>query len=65
MIGIGDGKERILCLSIKDGTTLWKHEYDCKYTKIAYPSGPRTTPAVDDGMVYALGSMGEPAMAEG
>jgi outer membrane protein assembly factor BamB len=58
-IGLGEGKERVLCLSAKDGKTLWKHEYDCKYAKIAYPSGPRTTPAVDDGRVYTLGSMGD------
>ena len=58
-IGLGDGTERVLCLSVKDGKALWKHEYNRKYSRIAYPSGPRTTPAVDDGRVYTLGSMGD------
>jgi outer membrane protein assembly factor BamB len=57
--GIGDGKERVLCLSAKDGSTLWKHEYDCKYAKVAYPSGPRCTPVVDGGLVFTLGTMGD------
>src|SRR5262245_40886346 len=42
------GKERVLCLSARDGKELWKHEYDCAY-KISYPAGPRTTPAVAAG----------------
>jgi hypothetical protein len=36
-------KERILCLDAKDGNLIWKHEYDCKYARIGYSSGPRTT----------------------
>jgi outer membrane protein assembly factor BamB len=51
------GKERVLCFGAKDGKLLWKHEYDCPY-KISYPAGPRCTPAVRDGKVYALGAMG-------
>jgi outer membrane protein assembly factor BamB len=52
------GKERVLCLSAKDGKPIWKHEYDCPYT-ISYPAGPRTTPLVRDGRVYTLGAMGD------
>ncbi len=51
------GKERVLCLDDKDGTVLWKHEYDCTYT-VSYPAGPRVTPTVHDGKVYTLGSEG-------
>jgi outer membrane protein assembly factor BamB len=51
------GKERVLCFDAKDGTLLWKHEYDCRY-KISYPAGPRCTPTVHGGKVYALGAMG-------
>jgi outer membrane protein assembly factor BamB len=51
------GTERVLCLSDKDGSLLWKHEYDCPYT-ISYPLGPRATPAVRDGKVYTLGAEG-------
>ncbi|HKB06119.1 MAG TPA: PQQ-binding-like beta-propeller repeat protein, partial [Gemmataceae bacterium] len=51
------GKERILCLDAKTGKELWKHEYDCPY-QVSYAAGPRCTPTVQDGKVYALGAMG-------
>lgn len=50
--------ERVLCLDAKTGQELWRHEYDCPY-KISYPFGPRCTPTVSDGKVYALGAMGD------
>ena len=49
--------ERVLCLDDKDGSIVWKHEYECPYT-VSYPAGPRTTPVVKDGRVYTLGSEG-------
>lgn len=52
-----DASERVLCLDDKDGSIVWKHEYDCPYT-VSYPAGPRTTPVVHDGRVYTLGSEG-------
>lgn len=55
--GVIPGGERILCLDTKTGDTLWEHTYDCPYN-IAYPTGPRCTPAVDGDRVYTLGAMG-------
>jgi len=52
------GKERVLCLSAKDGSEVWKHEYDCLY-EVSFPAGPRCTPTVNDGKVYTLGTMGD------
>jgi outer membrane protein assembly factor BamB len=52
------GTERVLCLSASTGKILWQHAYDAAY-KISYPSGPRVTPLVRDGRVYALGAMGD------
>ncbi|MEX2112422.1 MAG: PQQ-binding-like beta-propeller repeat protein [Pirellulales bacterium] len=52
------GSERVLCLEAASGNVVWSHEYDCPYT-ISYPSGPRTTPVIDEGRVYALGAMGD------
>lgn len=52
------GSERVLCLDDATGAILWKHEYDCPY-QISYPSGPRTTPLIANGKVYALGAMGD------
>jgi len=51
------GTERIVCLDAKTGRDIWHHEYDCAYT-ISYPSGPRTTPVINEGRVYCLGAMG-------
>ncbi len=52
------GGERVRCLSIKDGSTLWQHGYPCGYD-LAYPNGPRCTPCVDGDRVYCLGAMGQ------
>jgi outer membrane protein assembly factor BamB len=52
------GTERVLCLDAANGKLVWKHEYPCAY-KVSYPNGPRTTPVVQDGKVYALGTMGD------
>ena len=51
------GNERVLCLNAADGKVLWQHEYDCAYT-VSYSSGPRATPSVQGGKVYALGAEG-------
>src|SRR5438477_849876 len=51
------GTERLLCLNELDGKIIWKHEYDCPYT-VSYPAGPRATPTINDGKVYALGAEG-------
>ena len=51
------GVERVLCLNETDGQIVWQHEYDCPYT-VSYPAGPRTTPVVDNGKVYTLGTEG-------
>jgi outer membrane protein assembly factor BamB len=53
------GIERILCLNAGDGKQVWKHEYDCPYKGISYPSGPRVTPLVQGGRVYTVGTMGD------
>lgn len=51
------GNERVLCFKEADGQLLWKHEYNCPYD-VSYAAGPRTTPLVSGGRVYALGTMG-------
>ena len=51
------GTERVLCLNEADGKILWQHEYDCPYD-ISYAGGPRATPLVSGGRVYAVGAMG-------
>jgi outer membrane protein assembly factor BamB len=53
-----EGTERVLCLNAETGKVAWKHEYPVKYA-VSYPAGPRCTPTVADGKVYALGTMGD------
>jgi outer membrane protein assembly factor BamB len=52
------GTERVLCLDLATGKQVWADEYDCPYTGISYPEGPRATPVVAGGKVYTLGTMG-------
>lgn len=52
-----EGKERIHCLDATTGKPRWKVEYPCVYD-LSYPGGPRCTPTIHDGKVYALGAMG-------
>jgi outer membrane protein assembly factor BamB len=51
------GKERVLCLQARTGKILWKHEQDRPY-KLSFAGGPRCTPTVAGGKVYALGAEG-------
>jgi outer membrane protein assembly factor BamB len=51
------GVERVLRLDKQTGAIQWKHEYPVKYN-ISYPAGPRCTPVIGEGKVYALGAEG-------
>lgn len=51
------GSERILCFDEATGKLLWSKERDETYT-ISYPAGPRSTPLVHQGKVYAQGAEG-------
>ncbi len=53
-----EGQERVVCFDAKTGEMIWKHAYDRPY-ELSYPSGPRCTPTVNDGRVYALGGQGD------
>jgi outer membrane protein assembly factor BamB len=51
------GFERVLCLDGETGKQIWEHSYPCQYS-ISYPCGPRCTPVVAEGRIFALGAMG-------
>ncbi len=53
-----EGKERVLCFDAKTGKIDWTHAYD-RFYSLSYAAGPRCTPAVADGKVYALGAEGD------
>lgn len=52
------GSERIRCFDAATGEEIWSHSYVQPYF-ISYPGGPRSTPTVADGKVYALGAEGK------
>ena len=52
------GKERIRCFDTASGNEVWTHSYPSKYS-LSYAYGPRATPTVSGGKVYALGAMGD------
>ncbi len=50
--------ERVHCLDWQTGRKLWTYRYDCPYESVGYTAGPRAAVTIDDGSVYALGTMG-------
>ncbi len=52
-----EGRERVLCFDRESGELLWSHSYDRPYF-LSYAGGPRCTPTVGDGKVFALGAEG-------
>lgn len=56
MYGRGDD-EFVLCLDAGTGERLWRHRTDAN-RRDGQGGGPRSTPTVDRGIVYALGARG-------
>jgi outer membrane protein assembly factor BamB len=57
-IAATQGIERIVAIEESTGKPLWSQEWAADYRGLDYAGGPRATPTVDDGRVYALGAMG-------
>jgi len=53
-----EGRERVRCFDAETGEEIWTHAYDRPYF-LSYAAGPRATPTVNDGRVYALGAEGD------
>lgn len=59
-----EGKEEtVLCVDAVSGQPVWEHRYPADYDlhptlDARFKSGPRSTPAVDGGRVYTLGTTG-------
>jgi outer membrane protein assembly factor BamB len=50
--------ERVVCLDALTGLELWAHTWPVTYGRLEYGNGPRATPTVHAGRVYALGALG-------
>jgi outer membrane protein assembly factor BamB len=49
--------EAVVCLDAATGNELWRFHYPNHYEE-RFGSGPRSTPVVDDGLVYCVGPTG-------
>jgi len=52
-----DGRQFLVCLDARNGRQLWSRELGPAFEN-HYGNGPRSTPLVDDGIVYAVGTKG-------
>lgn len=50
--------ERVLCFDANNGNEIWSYSYDCEYTGVGYPAGPRASVIIDENSAYSLGTMG-------
>jgi outer membrane protein assembly factor BamB len=53
------GDEVLVAYDIETGGELWTNGWAAKFAEYHSDEGPRTTPAYDDGNIYALGATGE------
>lgn len=50
--------ERVLCFDANNGKKIWSYTYDCEYTGVGYPAGPRASVVINENNAYSLGTMG-------
>jgi outer membrane protein assembly factor BamB len=53
-----DGKERIVAYDLERGSVRWSHGGGAGFASVMAGDGPRATPAIDGGRVYAFGVNG-------
>ncbi|MEI6342453.1 MAG: PQQ-binding-like beta-propeller repeat protein [Verrucomicrobiota bacterium] len=53
-----DGEERVTCLDVATGSTLWSHAERTRFSEWQGGDGPRATPTVHGGRVFAMGGTG-------
>ncbi|MCH2204340.1 MAG: PQQ-binding-like beta-propeller repeat protein [Lentisphaerales bacterium] len=56
-----DGKntEKVLCLDVKTGKTVWTHTYEGILLDKQHTGGPNTTPTIEGDKLYTLGKAGQ------
>ncbi len=50
--------EAVICLDAASGNLVWEHKYPAKFFELQGGVGPRSTPTVSGGKVYACGATG-------
>jgi outer membrane protein assembly factor BamB len=51
--------EAVICLDANSGKLIWEHTYAAKFTEAIAGAGPRSTPTIHQGRVYAMGATGK------
>lgn len=51
-------QELVTCYEIESGKTRWVHGVETRHETVAGGTGPRCTPTIESGRVYALGATG-------
>ena len=51
-------RERVHCFDANTGESIWSFQYDCQYSGVGYPAGPRASVVIDGDRAYSLGTMG-------
>ena len=57
--------EMTTCYNIETGRLEWAHSISGRYERVEAGIGPRSTPTIDDGMVFSLGVRGHLACLDG
>ena len=57
--------EMVTCYSIQTGQLEWAYATAARYENLQGGVGPRSTPTISEGMVYALGSLGHLVCLDG
>ena len=52
------GEEWVVCYEIESGTPVWGHAIEARHENALGGIGPRSTPTIHEGRVYALGATG-------
>ncbi|MEM6674808.1 MAG: PQQ-binding-like beta-propeller repeat protein [Planctomycetota bacterium] len=52
-------REAVVAFDLEDGTVVWEHAWPGRFYNALSKEGPRATPAIQDGLVVALGAEGE------
>lgn len=50
--------ESVVCYELEFGNEIWEHRDEARFEEITGGPGPRATPAIHDGRVYASGATG-------
>ena len=53
-----DDQELVTCYQKETGKAVWAHGLDIRHATLMGGVGPRSTPTIDEGRVYALGATG-------